>query len=111
MYGACDAIESLTSVPEHRNVEPPYVKARRTTAVAALVNAAGAGSFDTQATSTSQLPDRPIALNGSAAALRSEVATPRCEIIGISSVASPGETPGGSASSIVARSPSITGDQ
>src|SRR4051794_25320719 len=100
MYGACEAVASFSSVPEQRNVEPPYVNATRTTALAALVSAAGAGAFVTQATSTSQLPDEPIALNGSGAALRSPLAIPRCEIVGISSVASPGETPAGSTSSI-----------
>src|SRR5947199_9124587 len=95
MYDECDAMESFSSVPEQRNVEPPYVNARRTTAVAALVSAAEAGALVTQTMSISQLPDAPIALNGSGAALRSAALTPRCEIVGSYSVAWPGETPGG----------------
>src|SRR5437899_378851 len=110
MYGACDATESFSSVPVQRYVEPRYVNANRTTELAALSNAMEGVAV--HATSISHEPDVPIALNGSGAAFNSAApAAARCEIVGISRTASPGGTPGGNASSMIARSPSRTGDQ
>src|SRR5437868_6183984 len=101
MYGVCEAVASFNSVPLHRKVEPRYVNANRTTALVALSSAAV--GFAVHSTSNSQKPSAPIALNGSGDAFNSAApAAARCEIVGTSIVASPGETPAGNASSTIA---------
>src|SRR5438105_15149593 len=102
MHGVWEAVASFNSVPLHRKVEPRYVNANRTTALVALSSAAV--GFAVHATSNSQEPAAPIALNGSGDAFNSAAApaAARCEIVGTSIVASPGETPAGNAISTIA---------
>src|SRR5205085_7259868 len=103
-------LKTFNRVPVQENVDPPYVNANRTTALAALMSAAV--GFAVHATSSSHEPAEPIALNGSGDTFNSAApAAARCEIAGISMIASPGETPAGNASSTIAWSPSMTGDQ